>query len=77
MKWVALYKVLAVLAAYSVNLTKIQSAPIIGKPWEYMFFLDFVAEGNLTHHQAIEAIRPITHNLNILGMYRKGEHFVY
>lgn len=73
----SLYKVLAVLAAYNVNLTKIQSAPIIGKPWEYMFFLDFVAEGNVSHHQAIDAIRPITNNLNILGMYRKGEHFVY
>ncbi|MCB0638504.1 MAG: prephenate dehydratase, partial [Lewinella sp.] len=36
----SLYKVLAVLAAYNVNLTKIQSAPIIGHPWEYQFFVD-------------------------------------
>ncbi len=68
----SLYKVLAVLAAYQANLTKIQSMPIIGKPWEYLFFLDFVAEGNLSHQQAVEAIRPITRHLKVLGIYPKG-----
>ena len=71
----SLYKVLAVLAAYNVNLTKIQSAPIIGHPWEYLFYLDFVTEGTVGHQQAIEAIQPLTHNLRVLGVYRKGEHF--
>ena len=71
----SLYKVLAVLAAYNVNLTKIQSAPIIGHPWEYLFFLDFVTEGKVGHQQAIEAISPLTHNLKVLGVYRKGEHY--
>jgi prephenate dehydratase len=73
----SLYKVLAVLAAYNVNLTKIQSTPIIGKPWEYMFFLDFVAEGKVSHDQAIEAIRPLTHYLKVLGAYKRGRHFDY
>lgn len=72
-----LYRVLGVLAAYNANLTKIQSAPIIGKPWEYMFFLDFVSEGLLSSEQAIEAIRPLTHDLNVMGVYHKGEHFEY
>lgn len=73
----SLYKVLAVLAAYNVNLTKIQSAPIIGHPWEYMFFLDFVTEGKVGFQQAIDAIRPLTHNLNIMGTYKQGQHFEY
>lgn len=73
----SLYKVLAVLAAYNVNLTKIQSAPIIGHPWEYMFFLDFVAEGKLSIQQAIDAIRPLTHDLNIMGSYQQGNHYEY
>lgn len=73
----SLYKVLAVLAAYNVNLTKIQSAPIIGKPWEYMFFVDFIAEGKVGFQQAIDAILPLTHNLNIMGIYRQGQHFEY
>lgn len=73
----SLYKVLAVLAAYNVNLTKIQSAPIIGKPWEYMFFVDFVAEGQISISQAIEAIRPLTHELDLMGVYQQGEHHEY
>jgi prephenate dehydratase len=73
----SLYKVLAVLAAYNVNLTKIQSAPIIGKPWEYMFFLDFVEDTRVGYQQSIDAIKPLTHNLNVLGIYKKGGHFEY
>ncbi|MEL7423074.1 MAG: prephenate dehydratase [Bacteroidota bacterium] len=68
----SLYKVLAVLSAYNVNLTKIQSAPIIGKPWEYLFFIDFMAEGNMGWEQALDAIRPITHELHLLGAYVQG-----
>lgn len=71
----SLYKVLAVLAAYGVNLTKIQSAPIIGKPWEYMFYVDFVAEGSLGFEQAIDAIRPLTKELKILGTYKQGQPY--
>ena len=73
----SLYKVLAVLAAYNVNLTKIQSAPIIGRPWEYMFFVDFVVEGKVSYQQALDAIKPLTHSLNIFGAYKKGKHFEY
>jgi len=68
----SLYKVLAVLAAYNVNLTKIQSAPIIGKPWEYLFFVDFAIEG-VPWQQAIDAIKPITRDLKILGAYIAGK----
>ncbi|RME94753.1 MAG: prephenate dehydratase [Bacteroidetes bacterium] len=69
----SLYKVLAVLAAYNVNLSKIQSAPIIGHPWEYRFFVDFEVHGDLSWSQAVEAIRPITRDLKVLGAYRAGE----
>lgn len=73
----SLYKVLAVLAAYNVNLTKIQSAPIIGRPWEYMFFVDFVVEGKVGYQQALDAIKPLTHDLRVLGTYQRGKHFEY
>ncbi len=72
----SLHKVLAVLAAYNANLTKITSAPIIGSPWEYMFYIDFITS-EIGYAQAIEAIRPITRNLNILGIYQKGKEFEY
>lgn len=73
----SLYKLLAVLAAYNINLTKIQSAPIIGHPWEYMFFVDFISEGHIGMEQAIDAIRPLAHNLRVLGIYPKGQHHDY
>ena len=68
----SLYRVLAVLAAYHINLTKIQSTPIIGMPWEYRFFVDFVSEGDVGWNQALEAIRPLTHGLRVLGVYPQG-----
>lgn len=69
----SLYRVLAVLGAYQINLTKIQSTPIIGQPWQYRFFVDFVAEGEVGWQQAMEGIRPITQDLRVLGVYEQGE----
>lgn len=69
----SLYRVLAVLSAYQINLTKIQSMPIVGQPWQYRFFVDFVAEGEVGWQQAMEGIRPITQDLRVLGVYKQGE----
>ncbi len=68
----SLHGVLAVLSAYQFNLTKIQSAPIVGKPWEYLFFIDFIRQGAQDVEQALEAIRPITHGLRVFGVYPDG-----
>ena len=65
----SLSKVLTILSFYSINLTKIQSLPIIGHEWEYMFYVD-VTYSNLTRYrQSIDAIIPITEELKILGEY--------
>ena len=73
----SLYKVLGVLSAYGLNLTKIQSRPIVGSPWEYLMFVDFVVEGEVGWKQAMDAIKPLTGYLKILGAYPRGEHFEY
>lgn len=70
----SLNKVLSVLAAYNVNLSKIQSVPIEGRHWEYMFFVDLTAESSLRLDQALNAIRPICSNLKVLGLYQRGKH---
>lgn len=70
----SLNRVLSVLAAYKVNLSKIQSVPIEGRHWEYMFFVDLTAESSLRLDQALNAIRPICHNLKVLGLYERGRH---
>lgn len=68
----SLHKVLNVLAAYEINLTKIQSAPIIGRPFQYRFHVDFMLEGTISLEQALEAIRPICLELRVLGVYQQG-----
>jgi len=65
--------VLNVLAAYEINLTKIQSKPIMGKPWEYRFHVDFLLEGHVSLAQALDAIRPICSELRVLGIYHQGQ----
>lgn len=71
----SLHQLLGVLAAYDVNLTKIQSRPMIGEPWEYLFFVDFVIEGNHDWELALDAIRPLTSYLKVLGAYQRGLHY--
>lgn len=73
----SLHKVLAILSAYNFNMSKIQSAPIIGQPWEYRLFIDYVAEGHVSVDQAYEALRPVTHNLKLLGAYKQGTLYDY
>ncbi len=69
----SLFRVLAILSAYKINLTKIQSTPIVGCPWQYRFFVDFVATGDVSWQQALEGIEPITEDLKVLGVYEQGE----
>ncbi len=68
-----LSKVLSILSYYDINLAKVQSMPIIGEDWEYQFFIDVEIDNYRLYYQAIEAIRPFTSNLQILGEYLKGK----
>ncbi len=68
-----LSKVLSILSFYEINLAKVQSMPIVGKDWEYQFFVDVEIENYKHYSQAIEAIKPFTSGLLILGEYIKGK----
>lgn len=72
----SLSKVLSVLSFYDMNLTKIQSLPIIGREWEYLFYIDLTFTDFLRYKQALEAIRPLTKDLKILGEYTNGKQSV-
>ncbi len=67
----SLSKVLTVLSFYDVNLTKIQSLPIIGREWEYRFYIDVTFDDYTRYRQAVEAVRPLTSDFTILGEYRQ------
>jgi len=68
----SLSHVLAILSFYKINLTKIQSLPIIGHEWEYLFYVDVMYNDLTRYRQAIDAITPLTKDLTILGEYKDG-----
>ena len=61
---------LAILSFYKINLTKLQSLPIIGREWEYLFYVDVVFTSLVRYRQAVDAIIPLTKDLKILGEYK-------
>ena len=66
----SLSAVLAILSFYKMNLTKIQSLPIIGHEWEYLFYVDVTYDNLTRYRQSIDAIIPLTSQLKILGEYK-------
>lgn len=72
----SLSQVLSVLSFYKLNLTKIQSLPIIGREWEYLFYVDVQFTDYTRYSQGIDAIRPLTSELKILGEYKNGKECI-
>ena len=66
----SLSQVLSILSFYRINLTKIQSLPIIGREWEYLFYVDVTYDNLTRYRQSIDAITPLTRDLVILGEYK-------
>lgn len=70
----ALFRALSAFALRDINLTKIESRPIRGRPWEYLFYLDFLGHpkeervANALHH-----LKEMTEFLRILGTYAKSK----
>lgn len=69
----SLSQVLSIFSFYKINLTKIQSLPIIGREWEYMFYIDVMYDDYTRYRQSIDAVRPLTKQLKILGEYKEGK----
>jgi prephenate dehydratase len=68
----SLSKVLSVFSFYDINLTKIQSLPIIGREWEYQFYVDFKFGDLERYKQSLSAIKPLISELKTLGEYPEG-----
>ena len=65
----SLTKVLTILSFYGMNLTKIQSMPIIGREWEYRFFVDLTFTDYMAYRKSLDAIMPFATDFMILGEY--------
>ncbi len=68
----ALFKCLSVFALRDLDLTKIESRPIHGRPWEYLFYLDFLGNtGETRVRNALSHLGELTEFLTVLGCYRR------
>jgi prephenate dehydratase len=72
----SLSKILSTFSYYDINLTKIQSMPIIDRDWEYQFYIDLEFSDYHMYRQSVEAVKPFTSNLWILGEYYKGNVYI-
>jgi prephenate dehydratase len=68
----SLARVLTTIADGGINLSKLQSFPIPGSEWEYSFHADMEFEDIGQFERVIEAMRPLTAELKIYGIYKKG-----
>jgi prephenate dehydratase len=69
----SLAKVLVKLAELEINLSKIQSVPRLNGEWEYMFYLDLELNKNTKSDIIKRVLDKYTSNLEILGVYFKGD----
>lgn len=65
----SLAKILTIFSFYDINLSKIQSIPIIGREWEYRFFINLTFDDYTRYRQSIEAVKPLITDFKILGEY--------
>ncbi len=69
----ALFKSMAAFALRDIDLTKIESRPLQGERWQYLFYLDFVGSQHQIHcENALNNLRELTSFVRVLGSYPKG-----
>jgi len=69
----ALFRALSALALRDISLTKIESRPLHGKPWEYLFYVDLLGREDEPRVQnALRHLAELAQFLRVLGSYPKG-----
>jgi prephenate dehydratase len=70
----ALFRAVSAFALRDLNLTKIESRPLHGKPWEYLFYLDFLGrEDEPRVRNALRHLGELADFLRVLGSYPQGK----
>jgi prephenate dehydratase len=70
----SLYRAMAVFALRDIDLMKIESRPLLGRPWEYSFYLDFSgAQADPRVRNALAHLREFANSVKILGSYKQAE----
>ena len=66
----ALHQALSVFAARDISLSKIESRPLRGQPWEYVFYADFLRGDDEPARSALRHLAEIADRVKVLGIYR-------
>ena len=66
----ALFKALAVFAERNISLSKIESRPLKGSPWEYVFYVDFLGGNDRLARSALRHLEEVSQMVKVLGVYR-------
>ena len=68
-----LFKAMSVFALRDISINKIESRPLVGSPWEYLFYLDFEGHADsLLCKRALTHLQEIATNFKLLGSYAEG-----
>ncbi|MFY9676560.1 MAG: prephenate dehydratase [Terriglobales bacterium] len=68
----SLFKSLSVFALRDISLSKIESRPMRGRPWEYVFFVDLLRGDDEDSRNALRHLGEITDLVKVLGIYRQA-----
>ena len=70
----ALYECLGVFHRHNMNMTRLESRPIPGQPWRYMFYVDLLlseTEKEKDMKEAVDALKAIAEDVRLLGIYNE------
>ena len=65
----ALFKALSVFALRDISLSKIESRPMRGRPWEYVFYADFLRGSDIAARNALRHLSEVADLVKVLGVY--------
>jgi len=69
----SLFRAMSAFSLRDLNMTKIESRPLRGKPWEYLFYLDFLGRVDSPNvRNALNHLREVADFMRVLGCYPKG-----
>lgn len=69
----SLFKVLALLQEYNINMTKIQSIPTPLSKWNYAFYVDMIFLPEIDFENLVKRLKSITHHFKLLGIYKQAQ----
>lgn len=68
----SLLHVMQIIAENNINLTKIQSFPVIGEKWLYYFFADLILPEGLDFEKVVRQLEVVSNGFTVMGLYKNG-----